>query len=121
MKKTLFLAALILFAGLLTACASDREQTHPVTIENRSSHAICSVRFYLAGPYHLHAKNLLKKSLFATGEIAPHQSVDVRVPPGVYDIRIETCDGLVYGADDFKVPDETSWRVTDNQLFKSVR
>jgi len=121
MKKTLSLAALILFAGLLTACASGRKQTHPVTIENRSRHAICSVRFYPAGPYHLHAKNLLKKSLFATDEITPHENADVRVPQGVYDIRIETCDGLVYGADDFKVPDEASWRVTDDQLFKPAR
>ena len=121
MTKTLFLVALILFVGLLPACASDREQTHPVTIENRSSHAICSVRFYSAGPYHLRAKNLLKKSLFEAEEIAPHQSADVRVPRGVYDIRIETCDGLVWGQDVFKVPKETSWSVTDDQLFKPVR
>ncbi len=96
-------------------------QTYAVTIDNQSNHAICSVKFYPSGSYLLHADNLLKKSLFKTEKIPPHQTAIVDVPEGVYDIRIETCDGLVWGQDVFKVPKETSWSVTDDQLFRPVR
>jgi len=116
-------AVLLLFAFfLLSGCATKNAvAAYPVDIVNQSSHAICRVKFYPAGPYHIHAPNLLKVSLFKKESIPPGQTGAVTVEEGLYDIRIETCDGLVTGTDYFSVPQDASWAVSDEKLFTPVR
>ena len=118
-KGILLLATLFLLAGCTTMESTDK--TYPITIINQSSHDICSVKFYNSGSYHSSAKNLLKKSWFKTKKIQAGQTETVLVPEGFYDIRIKTCDGLMWGYDSRSVPRETSWTITDDQLIKPVR
>ncbi len=107
------LLIMLLFSG----CASRNAPRFPVTIENQSSHAICKVRFYISGSYHTPARNLLGRK----ERIPPAGRGDVLVKEGSYDIRIETCDGLVTGTDYFLVPRDASWTVREEMLFAPVR
>lgn len=97
------------------------EPTEPVAIINKSSHVVCGVRFYNAGSYHLPAKNLLRESLFRTRKLVPGQTVTVYVARNLYDVRIETCDGLGSGTDYFKVPPNDKWTISDDQLYHIVQ
>ena len=118
-KGILLLVTLFLLAGCQSTKTTD--QTYPITIINQSSHDICSVKFYNSGSYLIYAKNLLKESWFKTRKILAGQTETVLVPEGFYDIRIKTCDGLMWGYDSRSVPREISWTITDDQLIKPVR
>jgi len=108
---------------LLAGCSATRADIslYPVEIVNESSHDICSVKFYHSSSYHTYAKNLLKAKWLRTENIQPHQTRELFVPAGLYDIRIKTCDGYVWGQDSFSVPEEKSWTITDDSLFIPVR
>jgi hypothetical protein len=113
-----------LFIGmlLLGACASaDNAPTFSVSIDNQSQHEICSVRFHIAGSYHMPAKNSLRESWFKKRRILAGEQMTLWVSQGVYDIRLETCDGLVTGTDYFSIPGDASWTITDEMLFVPVR
>jgi len=108
---------------LLPGCTpmNSASPTHSVTIVNQSSHNICSVKFYPSGAYLIHAKNVLRSSVFKKKIISAGQTDTVTVPEGLYDIRIKTCDGLVTGTDYFSVPSDAPLSITDEKLIKPVR
>ncbi len=118
----LLLTALVSMLLLLSGCQSKKQTPlYPVTIINKSSHDVCSIKFFLSGSYHLPTKNRLRKSLFRTRKLAPGQQITVYVARGVYDIRIETCDGLGWGEDAFSVPPNDEWSVSDDRLTPLVQ
>ncbi len=117
----LFATALASLSLLLGSCQKKPTPLYPVTIVNESSHDVCSIKFFLAGSYHLPAKNLLRESLFRTRKLTSGQQFTVHVARGVYDIRIETCDDLGWGEDVFSVPPNDEWRVSDDRLTPLVR
>ncbi len=115
------LLVLFAFLALVFWARMRMARSFVVTIENQSSHAICRLSFYPAGSYHLYAPNLLRKFPLRLERIAPGESVAVYIERGAYDIRIETCDGLVWGTDVFLVPQETFWAIPEESLFAPVR
>ena len=115
----LLLSAIFLLSGCKKKDAS--APTYPVTIVNESSHDVCSIKFFLAGSYHLPTKNLLRESLFRTRKLASGQTATVYVPQGFYDVRVVTCDDWGSGEDDFLVPPKDKWIVSDDMLTRIVR
>ena len=121
MKKKRFPIFPILLVVSLTALlvlngCQKKGAFYPVMITNNSTHEVCSVKFYLAGSYHMPTKNLLRRSLFRLNKIAPGESLEVRIPEGVYDIRIATCDELWWGEDMFSAPERDTWTISDDRL-----
>ncbi len=111
------LSAIVLF---LSSCTMDNPKKVPLTIENQSSHPICSIKIHPAGSYHLPTKNLLRRFL-RLRKLPPGESITFPVEEYTYDITIKTCDGYYTGYFNtpVRLPSGVRLILNDDYLFPS--